>query len=227
MIDVISVDNMRESDAWTIANKIPSLDLMGYAAQGIYDAVKDWPNLTVIVAGSGNNGGDGFALAEILRANAKDVAILTVSDHWSEDASYYKNHCEYLNIPIIKFEDRGTVLEEAATVVDCLLGTGFRGVPEGIYAEAIDAINESGQTGARVVSADINSGMNGDTGMYSKCVMSDHTVTIGYLKKGLITMPAATAIAKITVAQIGIDLVRTEAKIDEDAYGIDVITVKP
>ena len=65
MIDCISVENMRLSDAQTIAAKVPSLELMGRAAEGVYRAV-NWHGRVAIVVGSGNNGGDGFALACIM-----------------------------------------------------------------------------------------------------------------------------------------------------------------
>ena len=65
MIECISVKNMRLSDAYTIANLVPSLELMYRAAYGVFKAV-DWHGRIAIVVGSGNNGGDGFALACIL-----------------------------------------------------------------------------------------------------------------------------------------------------------------
>ena len=65
MIPCISVENMRLSDAYTIENLVPSLELMYRAAYGVYKAV-NWSGKTAIVVGSGNNGGDGFALAWIL-----------------------------------------------------------------------------------------------------------------------------------------------------------------
>lgn len=59
MINCISVENMRQSDAYTIANLVPSLELMHRAAYGVFKEV-DWRGNTAIVVGSGNNGGDGF-----------------------------------------------------------------------------------------------------------------------------------------------------------------------
>ena len=63
MMDCISVENMRLSDAQTIANWVPSLELMGRAAMGVYRAA-EWRGRVAIVAGSGNNGGDGFVLVD-------------------------------------------------------------------------------------------------------------------------------------------------------------------
>ena len=67
MIDLISVANMRQSDAMTIASGVSGITLMARAAQGIYEASDKWSAGPInIVTGSGNNGGDGFALAAVL-----------------------------------------------------------------------------------------------------------------------------------------------------------------
>ena len=71
MIDCISVENMRQSDAYTIAHLVPGLELMRRAALGVFQAAK-WQNHTAILAGSGNNGGDGFALACILKEHRSE-----------------------------------------------------------------------------------------------------------------------------------------------------------
>lgn len=65
MQPILSVETMRASDAWTIANRVPGLTLMARAARGIFRAA-DWPAGTAIVIGPGNNGGDGAALACLL-----------------------------------------------------------------------------------------------------------------------------------------------------------------
>lgn len=222
MIDLISVDNMRESDASTIASETPGLVLMERAALGIYRSYAKWDcsKSINIVTGSGNNGGDGFALALILEEQKLPVTIFTMSEKATEDAGYYKNLCVSKGIRMVTF---GSADLDGDIIVDCMLGTGFKGVPRDNYRNAIEEINNSG---AYVICADINSGMNGDTGEYECCVRSDLTVTIGYLKKGLITPEALKMTGKITVADIGIALNKKEASIDETSYGISVITVR-
>lgn len=202
-MDCISVENMRLSDQNTIRNSVSSLELMRRAAAGIYNAFDFSTDPVIICVGSGNNGGDGFALAEILKQQGLDVEILTVSDHWSEDAQYYKARAERLGVPV-KFYEPGTdQLEGAAVIVDCLLGTGFQGDVRGKYSSMIEDINHSE---ALVVSCDINSGMNGDSGKGSLIVHSDVTVTIGYVKQGLITENAGTCMDRLITADIGIEL---------------------
>ena len=77
MLDCISVENMRRSDALTIQRYVPSLELMGRAAMGVFLATA-WKGPVAIVAGSGNNGGDGFALACILQEKKIDCTVFTL-----------------------------------------------------------------------------------------------------------------------------------------------------
>lgn len=80
-------------------------------------------------------------------------------------------------------------------VVDCLLGTGFSGELKGEMLEAVEQIN---MTNAYVISADINSGINGDTGVCSTAVNSDLTVSIGSFKTGLFLNDAPYYIGSVT-----------------------------
>lgn len=210
MIPCVSVENMRLSDAYTIANFVPSLELMYRAAMGVYKAVS-WKGSIAIVVGSGNNGGDGFALACILKENGFDSTIFTVSQKLSEDSAYYAEKAKESGIPIRSFA--AGVLNGFDTVVDCLLGTGFSGSVRDNYREAIEAIHASH---AYVVSVDINSGMNGDTGEAELAVRSDLTVTIGYVKTGLVSEHAGSYMKRLVCADIGIVLVREESAITEE-----------
>ena len=205
MIHCISVENMRSSDANTIANFVPGLELMYRAAEGVYKAV-DWHGRIAILAGSGNNGGDGYALACILKEQGLDCAVFTLGSRLSEDSLHYMQIAREMGVPIQPFDqNRGLTGYDFA--VDCLLGTGFRGSIRADYRAAIEAINNSG---AFVVSVDINSGMNGDTGEADIAVHSDVTVTIGYVKDGLITKAAGEYMKKLICADIGIRLAQTE-----------------
>lgn len=179
MLDVLSVENMRKSDARTIAEKIPSKDLMMRAAKGIFDSVK-WNGPLGILCGSGNNAGDGYALATLLYKAGIACSIILLGDKYSEDGRYYFDICKELGTDIIRW-DENTDLSKYATVVDCILGTGFKGKVREDIRSVIDKINESG---AYIVSADINSGLNGDSGMADVCVISDLTVSIGSYKPG-------------------------------------------
>ena len=203
-LDCISVQNMRDSDAYTIANFVPGLELMHWAAMGVFLS-HDWQGRTAIVCGSGNNGGDGFALACILWERGYQCALFTVSSRLSADSAHYAEKALSLGIPIAPFSPG--CLAGFDTVVDCLLGTGFAGDLRENYRAAIEAINESG---AFVLSVDINSGMNGDTGAGACIVRSDLTVTIGFLKHGLVTENAGNYMKRLVRTDIGILLAEPE-----------------
>jgi len=205
MIDCISVETMRQSDAYTIANFVPGLELMYRAAEGVFRAV-DWHGKIAIVAGSGNNGGDGYALGCILKNHGYDCCVFTLSTRLSDDSRHYADIARGMGVEILPFE-AGIGFDSYDMVVDCLLGTGFHGTVRADYAAAIDAINKSG---AYVVSVDINSGMNGDTGEAEIAVMSDLTVTIGYVKNGLVSENAGKYMKRLVCADIGIVLTQRE-----------------
>ena len=221
MIDLISVSNMRESDAYTIANEVSDIELMRRAAQGLLMSY-DYPlEGTAIFTGSGNNGGDGYALAFLLSLEGKKAVVFALSEAKTDSARHFKDLACKADVeirPVGDFDPR-----EFKVCVDCLLGTGFSGDLRQDYKEAVDKINKSGNY---VISADINSGMNGNSGEYSDCVRSDLTVSIGFLKKGMITPSALKAIGSLAVVDIGIRLLRKEEEIDESIYKIKLIESK-
>lgn len=205
---VLSVKEMRDADAYTIKNFVDSKELMYRAGEAIF-YVGNWNigDKVLIAAGSGNNAGDGYVVAELLSIEGIEVEILLIKDKFSEDGKYYFNRCLQKDI-------KYTVLDENADyntlrgkfdsydyVLDCIYGTGFTGeVREPVYS-LIKALNDSK---ASIVSADINSGMNGDTGESNICVDSDITVSIGFLKKGLVSEEGKKHIGKLVNMDIGI-----------------------
>ncbi len=199
---VVTVDNMRRSDAETIAKRVSSAELMRRAAQGIYNSVK-FVGRVAIVCGSGNNGGDGYALACILLQNGITPTVFRLSDKFSTDGLYYYRTamgmgCEEGNINI------PAPFEGYDIVVDCILGTGFKGEVRDDIRLAIEAINACS---AFVISADINSGINGDTGVAQIAVNSDLTVSIGAYKTGMFLGDAPYYIDKLVNVDIGIELI--------------------
>lgn len=207
MKDIITVNNMRISDANTISNGISGIELMYKAALGIYNAIC-WNGRIGIYCGSGNNAGDGYALALILKANNYDVEVVLCSNKFSDDGKYYYDLCINNNIKVIEFGDS---LNDYDIAVDCLLGTGFKGELKPVYNDAITAINNINY----VVSADINSGLNGDTGLCTNAVKSNVTVSIGYLKPGLFLNMAKDYTKCIINTDIGIKAIEKPYKLIE------------
>ena len=205
---VLSVREMRDADAYTIKNFVDSKELMYRAGEAIF-YVGDWNigDRVLIVAGSGNNAGDGYVVADLLNIEGIEVEILLIKDKFSEDGRYYFNRCLQKDIKYTVLDEntdyntlRGK-FDSYDYILDCIYGTGFRGeVREPVYS-LIKALNDSK---AFVVSADINSGMNGDTGESNICVNSDLTVSIGFLKKGLVSEEGKKHIGKLVNMDIGI-----------------------
>ena len=163
------------------------------------------------MVGSGNNGDDGFALAYILRQNDIDCAVFSVSQRQSADSAHYAAQAAKRGVPIRPFAPG--CLDGFDMVVDCLLGTGFQGALHKNYRTAIEKINASS---AQVISIDINSGMNGDTGEGELIVRSDLTVTIGFEKHGLVAENAGKHMKRLVCSDIGIILAKEENKICTD-----------
>lgn len=198
----ISVQKMRESDAYTIQHFTPGKELMFRAAYGVYNSLQWTDKKIAILSGSGNNGGDGYALATILADHGILPHIYRTSEKFSEDGLYYYQLALEKGIPTELFSE-DQELSSYDIIVDCILGTGFCGVPRGLAACAITAVNRSG---AKVVSVDINSGMNGDTGEAKLAVKSDLTVSIGFYKTGLFLGKAPELIGDLVNVDIGIVL---------------------
>ncbi len=203
-IDCITVENMRESDRMTIENYVSGRTLMYRAALGVYRAVSWYGNI-IIAVGGGNNGGDGYALACILAKNRIPCRIVKLSEKLTEDSAFFAEKAVSLGIQTESYTVGA--FENADIVADCLLGTGFKG---SLREPWLGAVREINSCGAYVVSVDINSGMNGDTGEAETAVLSDVTVTIGFVKLGLVTKNAANYITKLVAADIGIVLAKRE-----------------
>lgn len=202
MIRLVSVQTMRASDAQTIKNGIPGRELMRRAAEGIFHAV-EWLPPVAVVCGTGNNGGDGYAVAELLADADIPCTLYLLEERFSEDSKYYFDRCTQKNIEV-RLCGEDTDFSEYRTVLDCIFGTGFRGEARGPAKQVIEKINECG---AFVVSADINSGLNGDSGMGGACVKAHLTVSIGDYKPGHFLNMAKDVIKQKTNADIGIDIV--------------------
>lgn len=202
MKEVLSVKNMRESDAATIRSGVLGKELMYRAGVGILEST-EWKAPVAIVCGSGNNGGDGYVLAMLLSDQGIPCTIYTLSDRFSEDGFHYAQICAERGIPRVRCTE-GVDFSCYGTIVDCIFGTGFRGDAEELARCVIEAINRAGEAGSYVVSVDINSGLNGDNGRGGTAVRSDLTVSIGSLKAGHFLGAAKDHIGRLVNCSIGI-----------------------
>lgn len=179
MKEILSVENMRQSDAHTIATEVPSPRLMYRAGKAVADSVK-WRAPVGIVCGVGNNAGDGYVIALELQKRGIECTLLLLEERFSPDGRFYFDKCAEEGIPYEIYTDN-TDLSCFSTLVDCIFGTGFKGEARGLAKTVIEKYNSSS---AYKVSVDINSGMNGDTGMGETIALSDLTCSIGSLKPG-------------------------------------------
>lgn len=198
----ITAEQMRHYDSYTINTiGIPSLVLMERAALAVRDEVLNaFPlNLQniVVVAGSGNNGGDGLDVARLLHIAGVKVTILNVGNpnHASNEHQVQDRICQYYKIP--QTSDLN-VLKDASLIVDALFGIGIDRPAEGNYATAIEAINNSD---AVVVAVDMPSGINTDTGeVMGVAVNATATVTFAVNKVGLTKSAGKKHAGRVVVA---------------------------
>ena len=179
MTEILTVAEMRRSDTAAIAAGVPGRELMRRAGEGIFRAAS-WRTPVAVICGTGNNAGDGYVLAELLDESGTGCEILLQEEKFTPDGRYWYERCRERGIPVRMWKDVSS-LSAFGSVADCIFGTGFHGRAAGEAERMIRMINESG---AYVVSADINSGLNGDSGMAEEAVRSDLTVSVGSWKPG-------------------------------------------
>jgi len=149
-------ERMRATDAWAIEDQgIAGLELMERAGRGLASvAARAIPEGTVaVVCGKGNNGGDGYVVARLLREDGRDVRVLATAPVGELQGDARANAERVAGVEAFT----PARLAGCAGAVDALLGTGFTGTPHGAAAEAIAALNESGLP---VVAADVPSGVD-------------------------------------------------------------------
>ncbi len=202
MIEAVSVAQMRESDAAAVRSGVPAEELMMRAARGVFGSYP-WKGRTAVVCGSGNNAGDGYALALLLRGAGVPCRVLRLTEAATPVGSIYLEQCRRAGIPMETVTEKPDFSGDAE-IADCIFGTGFHGNAEGIYRNAIEAINQSGLP---VVSVDINSGMNGDSGLGDPAVRSTVTVSVGSPKAGHYLADAKDRIGRLLNVDIGIPIV--------------------
>ena len=218
MQPILSVEAMRNSDFETIRSGVSSKDLMWRAGEGIFSSYP-WHGKVAIVCGSGNNAGDGYVLALLMQKNAIPCTLVLLSDRFSEDGRYYFDRCVACGIEYVQYSANFN-FSPYTEIVDCILGTGFSGTVTGVYRDAIERINCSNKI---VISADINSGLNGNNGCTELCVRSDLTVSIGYFQYGHFLGNAKDCMKEKKNISIGIDLYGDAAYLPEKSDFLPVL----
>jgi len=194
---------MRATDRWAIETKgVPARQLMERAGEGLARAVgKHAPaGRIAVICGKGNNGGDGLVAARLLRQAGREVDVLAVwPPEWMGEDAQAQVKVLPGPPPVPFHPDR---LEKAHAIVDAVLGTGFEGVPRDPADAVILAINAAR---ARVIAADVPSGVNASTGeVEGSAVRAVATATFHQAKPGLWIHPGKAHAGVVEVVDIGI-----------------------
>ncbi len=209
-------EEMRRADAYASEEmKIPSLLLMEAAARSVAlrlcELVDRENDDILFLCGVGNNGGDGFACARMMKHLGYSVRVFytgSVSSLKGDAKTNYEALSGY-GVSVLTM-DQGSAFNHLAEtsewVVDAMFGTGIDRNVTGFLAQIVTSINELHDDGrCKVISVDIPSGIHGDTGKVMGCaVKADETITFCRLKPGLILYPGCDHAGKVTIADIGI-----------------------
>ncbi len=214
---VLTPESIRKLDNIAIHNLgIPGIVLMENAATGAVKEIYDFLDSgrvesAVIVAGKGNNGGDGFTIARKLHNKGSyiDVILLYPEKEIKGDAKTNLDVLKNMKVNIhsineLTNDEVKALIEEKEIVIDAIFGTGFKGQIKGSVAKVVGTMNEYANL---IVSVDVPSGVNAATGeVEGDAISADLTVTMGFAKSGFFFYPGRGYIGDLKVIDIGIPL---------------------
>jgi hydroxyethylthiazole kinase-like uncharacterized protein yjeF len=201
-MEVLTTAEMERADRLTIGAGTPGFALMMSAGQAVAEAamelVEEGP--IVVVAGRGNNGGDGFVAAAELAARGREVSVILLCerDSLQGDAASAARGWKH---PVLPFNPQA--IGKPALIIDALFGAGLNRPVKGDPYEMIEAINANG---APVLSVDLPSGINGTSGaVMGAAINATETVTFFRKKPAHLLLPGRIHCGVVRVADIGID----------------------
>ena len=201
-MEVLTTAEMERADRLTIAAGTPGFALMMSAGQAVAEAAMDLAEegSILVVAGPGNNGGDGVVAAAELAARGREVSVILLRerDSLQGDAALAARGWKY---PVLPFNSHA--IGRPALIIDALFGAGLDRTVTGEPLEMIEAINANG---APVLAVDLPSGINGTTGaVMGVAVRATETVTFFRRKPAHLLLPGRIHCGRVRVADIGID----------------------
>lgn len=206
---LLTAEQFRMADAYTIQHEpISSVNLMERAATKCYEQITNITTHTVYVfAGTGNNGGDGLAIARMLLKSGRDVRIFICGRENAMSADCKTNYLRLKKLAPVNFitsEKNIPEITSDATVIDAMFGTGLNKPLNGIAACVAQKINDETCT---VVSIDIPSGLFADehTPASNITVKADYTLTFQRLKRCMLFAENALRTGRVTVLKIGLN----------------------
>ena len=207
MYRCVSIKQMQDFDKATI-EKVGSTTLMAKAAKAVYDEIQDKGKNIYIISGSGNNGGDGIALLELFQKDGYNPKLFLVSDKVSQDAQYFLDRVNKDYVKSISECDY-----KADIIIDCILGTGFKGAVKDNIKDIILNIND---TSTYVISVDIPSGLSGQSGKAGIAVRANKTIAIQYAKYGHYLNDGKDYIGDLIIKDIGIEALEETVQVVEE-----------
>lgn len=224
---VVSPKVMQEIDRRAISDYgIPSLELMESAGRGIaeetalflkkHSTLSDEDTLVTVCCGRGNNGGDGLVAARYLKENGFEVMVYISPPKrdraYTSEVQKSLGRANEAGVSVHQVSDELVELDvrlrSSAILIDALLGTGSSGKPAGYTHRMVQRMMKSGKP---IISVDIPTGLNPDTGYHSGVVVTaDVTCALGLPKRGLLARAAQRFIGELKILDIGFpeDLIR-------------------
>jgi hydroxyethylthiazole kinase-like uncharacterized protein yjeF len=202
MMEILTAAEMQRADQLTIASGVASFALMQSAGRAVADAATDMAEegAILVVAGRGNNGGDGFVAAAELAARGRDVAVILVCDRATLKGDAARAAALW-NGDVLPCAPSS--IGSPALIVDALFGTGLDRPVKGDPLAIIEAINASG---IAVLSVDLPSGIHGSSGAaMGAAVQARETVTFFRPKTGHLLLPGRVHCGRLRVVDIGIE----------------------
>ena len=218
----VTAEEMAEMDRTAIeVVGIPGIVLMENAGRGATEIMhRYFPELgskrVAVLAGGGNNGGDGFVISRHLWQQRVEVSVycLKKRESYQGDAKINLEIIEKLGVPVEEYTDNGSLtalkeeLMKADLLVDAILGTGLKAPVRGFYREVIDMVN---QLGGPVLAVDLPSGLSASSGLpLGTCIQATATATFGLPKVGQLVTPGCTFVGHLEVVDIGLPRSVTE-----------------
>jgi len=195
--EILTVAEMAAADAYAVARGVSSLNLMENAGRAVVEAIvaRFRPCRVTVLCGPGNNGGDGFVVARVLRERGFTVRVAHDGGHHG-DAAETAMRWTGESMPVVP-----AALDNAALVVDALFGAGLNRPLDGAVRETVLRLG-----GAPVVAVDVPSGLSGDTGrpLDNVVVRAALTVTFFRKKPGHLLLPGRVLCGEVLAADIGI-----------------------
>lgn len=204
---VLTAEEMKACDKATIEQiGLPAMVLMERAALAVVEEIlkrEEAAGRILIIAGKGNNGGDGLAVGRLLTHYGKRVTFYLPMGASTEETTQQKRIVQNLGCPICDKWPEG----EYDIIIDALLGIGVSGNSlKKEYLELVQRINASKETGTRIYAVDLPTGIHTDTGkVLGEAVRADVTVTFQYRKKAHLLYPGKAYCGKVVVKDVGIE----------------------